>query len=254
LRLTRKVRILLFILSFIPGVKMDIVDLSTVSPDDANRARFLDELCARLELQYASYASQNPFSGQVQGYANYPAEWKKYYTANGLHLIDPTLGKAALSIAPVDWTRLSGDEGFDRIFLNARDFGILPQGISVPIRGPYGDCGILNVTRACSDREWQLLKRKIIGELQIAAVHIHDSVMSEVALNGFQRFHGLSSREREIMQWIAAGKQQQDVGDILSISARTIEVHLRSAREKLGALTTSQAVGRAIRLGLIHAA
>jgi DNA-binding CsgD family transcriptional regulator len=40
----------------------------------------------------------------------------------------------------------------------------------------------------------------------------------------------------------------------LSISARTVEVHLRSAREKLGALTTSQAVGRAIRLGLIHAA
>lgn len=252
--MARAGRILVFILTFISGVRMDIVDLSTVSPDDANRARFLDELCARLELQHASYASQNPFSGHVEGYANYPAEWKKYYTENGLHLIDPTLGKAALSIAPVDWVRFSGDAGFARVFQSSRDFGIHPQGISVPIRGPYGDCGILNVTRACDDHEWQLLKRKIIGELQVAAVHLHDSVMSVTSIAGFQPYHGLSSREREILQWVAAGKQQQDVGDILSISARTVEVHLRSAREKLGALTTSQAVGRAIRLGVIHAA
>jgi DNA-binding CsgD family transcriptional regulator len=62
----------------------------------------------------------------------------------------------------------------------------------------------------------------------------------------------LSNREREALQWIAAGKSQQDVGDILGISGRTVEVHLRSAREKLGALTTVQAVGRAIAFGLIY--
>jgi DNA-binding CsgD family transcriptional regulator len=62
----------------------------------------------------------------------------------------------------------------------------------------------------------------------------------------------LSTREKEIMQWIAAGKSQQDIGDILNISHRTVEVHLRSARQKLHALTTPQAVGRAINLGLIY--
>ena len=62
----------------------------------------------------------------------------------------------------------------------------------------------------------------------------------------------LSSREVEILQWVAEGKSQQDIGDILSISHRTVEVHLRSGRDKLGALTTAQAVGRAISLGLIH--
>jgi DNA-binding CsgD family transcriptional regulator len=43
-----------------------------------------------------------------------------------------------------------------------------------------------------------------------------------------------------------------DVGDILSISARTVEVHLRSAREKLCTISTAQAVGRAVSLGIIH--
>ncbi|PKP61675.1 MAG: LuxR family transcriptional regulator, partial [Alphaproteobacteria bacterium HGW-Alphaproteobacteria-8] len=47
-------------------------------------------------------------------------------------------------------------------------------------------------------------------------------------------------------------KSQQDIADILAISHRTVEVHLRSARHKLYALTTAQAVGRAISLGLIY--
>ena len=62
----------------------------------------------------------------------------------------------------------------------------------------------------------------------------------------------MSMREREILQWTAEGKSQQDIADILTISHRTVEVHLRSARHKLYALTTAQAVGRAISMGLIY--
>jgi DNA-binding CsgD family transcriptional regulator len=62
----------------------------------------------------------------------------------------------------------------------------------------------------------------------------------------------LSSREIEILQWVAAGKSQQDIGDILLISSRTVEVHLRSTREKLCTISTAQAVGRAVSLGLIQ--
>ncbi|WP_366944699.1 LuxR C-terminal-related transcriptional regulator [Planktotalea sp.] len=43
-----------------------------------------------------------------------------------------------------------------------------------------------------------------------------------------------------------------DIGVILTISSRTVEVHLRSARSKLSALSTPQAVGRAIGMGFIQ--
>jgi DNA-binding CsgD family transcriptional regulator len=233
---------------------MDILDLSTVSADDANRATFLDQLCDRLGLDFASYASLDPFSGQVVGYANYPDEWKRHYAKQRFHQLDPTLLRAALSIAPVDWSRFATDAGFNNIFDDALAFGISSQGLSIPVRGPFGDCGILNVTRACDTSEWRRQKGAIIGDLQTAAVHFHDIVMSSgTGVYSVLRM-SLSSREREILQWVAAGKSQQDVGDILSIAIRTVEVHLRSAREKLGALTTAQAVGRAIRLGLIQPA
>ncbi len=230
---------------------MDLIDLGNTTADQARRGAFLDQLCQQLELDFASYATQHPVTGAVQGYANYPEEWKRYYAAQGLQRIDPTLWRSVRSIAPVDWERFSDDAGFAAVFDNSREFGIPAQGLTVPVRGPMGDCGLLSVTRACNREEWRKLKRGIVGNLQTAAVHFHDSVMRSETVTLLMKMPAISVREREILQWVAAGKSQQDVGDILSISHRTVEVHLRSVREKLGALTTPQAVGRAVRLGLI---
>ena len=231
---------------------MDIIDLSAVAKSSENYLGFIDQMCDRLEVDYASYASTSPLTGAVQGYANYPDRWKLHYMKRNLHRVDPTIHKSALSIAPVDWGRFEKDEKFRAVFFAAEDFGISAQGLTVPIRGPYGDRGLLSVTRACSATEWEKLKRHIMGDLQVAAVHLHDAVMRSDILSQALRQPRLSRREIEVLQWVAAGKSQFDIGDILNISHRTVEVHLRSAREKLGTLSTVQAVGRAIGLGLVY--
>jgi DNA-binding CsgD family transcriptional regulator len=107
------------------------------------------------------------------------------------------------------------------------------------------------VTAPVSESEWQKLRPTLLGDLQLAVVHLHDAVMRS-ALPMTPLAHPLlAAREREVLQWMAAGKSRQDLGDILGISARTVAVHLRSAREKLGVLTMVQAVGRAIGLRII---
>jgi DNA-binding CsgD family transcriptional regulator len=231
---------------------MEIIDLGTVPSSSENYLSYIDQICDTLELDFASYATVNPVTGVVHGYANYPDTWKTHYMTRNLHRVDPTLHKAGLSIAPVDWQRLERDKKFQSVFRAAGDFGISSQGLTVPIRGPYGDHGLLSVTRSCSIEEWEKLKRHIMGNLQTAAVHLHDSVMRTNGLVNALGYSALSSREKEVLQWAAAGKLQHEIGDILTISHRTVEIHLRSAREKLGALTTAQAVGRAIGIGLIY--
>jgi DNA-binding CsgD family transcriptional regulator len=230
----------------------DLVDLSTLPQSDLSFTDFLDQICDRFEFDYAAYAGTNPIGGGVHGYVNYPDAWKEHYVEQGFHRLDPTLTMAQRSIAPVDWRRLEHDEAFKQVFRDAHDFGITERGLTIPVRGPYGDVGMLSVTRDCSAAEWELLVRHVISDLQSAAVHIHDTVMRSDTLTQSLRFPALSTREKEILQWIAAGKSQQDIADILTISHRTVEVHLRSGREKLYALTTPQAVGRAIALGLIY--
>lgn len=214
--------------------------------------QFLDDLRDRFELDHVAYAGMNPISGASHGHMTYGAEWSAHYLQNKYYEIDPTLLKARHSIAPVDWHRLERGAEFQTIFRDARDFGISDRGLTIPIHGPYGDVGGLSINRDCSDREWHLLVSEIIGDLQAAAVHMHDMVIQADPLTRMLNSPSLSTREVEILQWTAAGKSQQDIGDILSISHRTVEVHLRSARQKLHALTTPQAIGRAINLGLIY--
>lgn len=230
---------------------MEIVDLSTLPDSETRYTEFLKQVCEKHDMDHAAYAGMNPTAGKVAGFVTYDDAWNDHYQKQGLVMIDPTLHMAKRSIAPVDWSRLERSPDFQRVFRDAHDFGLSNQGVTIPVRGPYGDIGFLSATRDCTKEEWRKLYTHVISDLQSMAVHIHDNVVTSDELTGALYHPNLSTREAEILQWVAAGKSQQDIGDILSISHRTVEVHLRSSREKLSALTTPQAVGRAIAIGLI---
>lgn len=231
---------------------MQLIDLGNTVVDEALFTEFLDQICNRLEVDNAAYAGKNPVTGEIHGFVNYCSGWKEHYAQHDFARFDPTLSNASRSIAPVDWGRLPRNDGFHKIFRDAHDFGISSTGLTIPVRGPFGDIGMLSVTRDSKPAAWRKHTRQIVGDLQSFAVHLHDTVMRSGEMSRILHRPALSSREKEVLQWIAAGKTYLDVGEILSISDRTVEVHMRSAREKLGSLTTTQAVARAIGIGLIY--
>lgn len=57
----------------------------------------------------------------------------------------------------------------------------------------------------------------------------------------------LSAREQEVLQWLAHGKTDRDIGEILAISPRTVAKHLQRIYDKLGVETRTAAVLRALR-------
>lgn len=230
---------------------MDLISLHDIPESEDRYTKFLHNICETYEFDDAAYAGVNPVGGVMHAIVTYSDEWQSYYQDNHLHTIDPTLHSAMRSVAPVDWLRLNKDQNFRKVFDPAREFGIGDKGITIPIRGPFGEFGMLSVTRDCSKEEWIKLRNNVMIELQQAAAHMHDNVMRTEPLSRYLHHPNLSKRELEVLQWLAAGKSQQDVADILNISTRTVEVHVRSSREKLVALTTSQAVGRAIGMNLI---
>lgn len=231
---------------------MNLIDIASTPEAQRDYVGHLRTLCDSLGVEHATYFSANPVSGTMHGFTTYPDEWKEHYVAEGLQQYDPTLKSATRSVAPVDWRRLERDENYGRVFRDAHDYGLPDQGVTVPIRGMFGEIGLLCACATMPAAEWNTLRREIIGNLLSNAVHLHDTVMNSDPLLKALRQPNLSTREIEILQWVAAGKSQQDVGDILSISPRTVEVHLRSAREKLCTISTPQAVGRAVSLGIIQ--
>ncbi len=55
----------------------------------------------------------------------------------------------------------------------------------------------------------------------------------------------LTSRQREVLQWVGDGKTAQDIAVLLELTPATVEKHLRLAREALDVETTAQAVLKA---------
>jgi DNA-binding CsgD family transcriptional regulator len=56
----------------------------------------------------------------------------------------------------------------------------------------------------------------------------------------------LTVRERDVLNWLGAGKTDKDIAAILAISPRTVQKHLQRIYEKLGVETRTAAVMRAI--------
>jgi transcriptional regulator EpsA len=52
----------------------------------------------------------------------------------------------------------------------------------------------------------------------------------------------LSAREHEVMEWVSAGKSNQEIGGILDISHNTVKNHLKRIFNKMGVTARSQAV------------
>jgi LuxR family quorum sensing-dependent transcriptional regulator len=57
----------------------------------------------------------------------------------------------------------------------------------------------------------------------------------------------LTTREIEVLGWVAKGKSAWEVGEILHITKRTVDEHVRATVRKLGAVNRIHAVAIAIR-------
>jgi len=61
----------------------------------------------------------------------------------------------------------------------------------------------------------------------------------------------LTDRECSVLTLLAAGMSHDAIGAELSISGETVRTHVRKASARLGATTRTEAVAKALRLGLI---
>ena len=68
-----------------------------------------------------------------------------------------------------------------------------------------------------------------------------------IGAEALRRSFGLTSREAEVLVWIARGKANKDIGQILSVSPRTVNKHLEQIFAKLGVENRASAAVAALR-------
>ena len=62
----------------------------------------------------------------------------------------------------------------------------------------------------------------------------------------------LSERERQVLQYIANGRSNKEIGQILYISENTVKVHVKAILTKLDAMGRTEAIAIALQRGLIQ--
>ena len=78
-----------------------------------------------------------------------------------------------------------------------------------------------------------------------------DPALAEFAVGAEVGRPMLTDREVSVLSLLAEGMSHDQIGEQLSISGETVRTHVRKASDRLGATTRTEAVAKALRLGLI---
>jgi len=186
----------------------------------------IDELRARIRVHLAN--ARNAQSARVA------------LDAAGRHLLAVS-GAGSLLWATPQVARLAGgeDERLGGLAAAIVDWGAREGGLArllgKTLTVPAGDGGALQLTCLGAIGSDEYLFR-------LAA---DDGERGPEALR--QRF-GLTLRESEVLVWIARGKSNRDIADILGLSPRTVNKHLEQVYTKLGVENRASAAIRAMQV------
>lgn len=125
----------------------------------------------------------------------------------------------------------------------------LQDGVALPLYGP-------NLRNACVGLGHMSgkvdLSRSSIALLHFAAqaAHLRICAMFTDELSVDRQ---LSSREKEILDWVARGKSNSVIAEILEISPGTVDTYMRRIYEKLDVSDRTSAAVKGVGMGLIAA-
>lgn len=94
---------------------------------------------------------------------------------------------------------------------------------------------------------------RLLANVQLVAAYAHAAALRTFLPRGAEHNNfQLSNRELEVLRWASEGKTAWETGQILSIAEATATNHLKSAVRRLECVNKTQAVAKAISIGLLQ--
>jgi len=183
----------------------------------------------------------------------FPEEMVARYIEERHYRDNPVVAAARERLEPVYWedaVEAAGLSERERAFVDAYRRAGLGSGVGIPVYGPNGRDGQCGLGFAPGVRR---LLPEVLHEFQWVCqfAHLRYCAILIPTLGPPPR---LSQREVEVLGWVACGKSNSLIGDILGISVHTVDAHTRRICLKLGVSDRISAAVRGIGVGLIHSA
>ncbi len=195
------------------------------------RNQAIDELLEELgEITPGGYflALHIRFAAPLMMFQTYDPRWSDHYSQNAYALRDPIVAWGISCTGATRWSEIDLPDPFG-IMHQAAEFG-LRYGVCISC-GPMTSRTIASVTRA--DREYT---DEEIAAISGIVLHLHTETEPP---------DSLTPAEVEALQVIAAGERYAAGANRLGISESALKARLASARRKLFARTSAEAIQRA---------
>jgi DNA-binding CsgD family transcriptional regulator len=228
--------------------------------DRSRRAETTQELGRLYAEAIGTEGYENCIFASIRGrtlgriaWSEFPDGYVDAYIERRWDWIDPVLACALRASRPFRWSDV-----VEKLKLSDTQRGFMDEcrelkvhsGLIFPFHGPGQRLDIMSISRR-ADQEPNQETTGLLHGISAQTWQRYQE-LTEKQLFVEPEKASLSPRELEILRWCKDGKSRLDIGEILAISPKTVEFHLRNIMDKLGANNQITAVVIAIQRGLIE--
>lgn len=174
------------------------------------------------------------FTSPMMTFQTYPQAWTDHYTENGYAMRDPIIAWGFTQLGATRWSEITFPDTFGILGEAARHGLVFGIAVSCGLVSSRTISGLARADREFTDAEIALASSII--------VRLHDVT---------QPPDHLTDAQIEALRLIAAGHRHAAAAAKLGISESALKVRLNSARQRLLARTTAEAIQRATDYRLI---
>ncbi|MET0545897.1 MAG: autoinducer binding domain-containing protein [Caulobacterales bacterium] len=178
--------------------------------------------------------------------------WEKHYKDFGFEKHDAMIRASLATNQPFFWSDVTS-----RVELNAQEQRVmneaseyrLREGFVTPMHNLDGSITAILLTGqhvAANDPDLRIAAHLLSVYFGAVGRNLHRQTLAPRSA-----VH-LTQRQLDCLRWVREGKSASDIGQIIGISAHTVNDHVAAACMKLGVRTRVQAVAEAALLGLLE--
>ncbi|MGV3771131.1 MAG: helix-turn-helix transcriptional regulator [Sphingobium phenoxybenzoativorans] len=180
----------------------------------------------------------------------FPEAWMEDYRA-GRHFHDPVRAHAKIHPVAFRWSDIRSLRTItpeEDQFL--RDFGKVQKGdgVAIPVFGPYGRNGFIGLSLPAG---LKAMPPDMMRLCKLVAQYAHQRYC-EIVAPDLDVHQPLSPRELEVLGWVARGKSNSVIAEIIGVSSNTVDTHLRRIYAKLNVTDRVSAALAGLGHGLVN--
>lgn len=183
-------------------------------------------------------------------FVTYPLDWVTHYIRSNYMDIDPLIHFDYRRISFLEWEEFRRTRSAEAFFEDFQSRGLGDHGVILTCHRQSGIYGVSNFCFSRPAQGWEAFRRERMEILRFLTNDLTETY--ETIYDGMaRRQFNITNREKECLFWVAMGKTDEEIGDLLSIGKWTVVSHLKSAKYKLGTANRTAAVARALATGVI---